>query len=93
MCWKHCNNVAWRCPICESKSDLSPDVHESLTTVVSKFEAYSKAFDSIAAAEKNKTDAVPQIMAGFEKIKALYEEGEFLVDEIILTYGVFRGGC
>ena len=74
----------------QARDDLSGQVQEQLNSVESELEAYSKAFDRIAAAEKDKTDAVPQIMAGFEKIKVLYEKGEFLVDEIILTYGIFR---
>jgi methyl-accepting chemotaxis protein len=74
----------------QARGDLSKNVRNQLEQVVSQLKAYSTAFDSIAAAEQNKIDAVPQIMAAFEKIKALYEKGEFLVDEIILTYGVFR---
>ena len=77
----------------KARDDLSGEVQQQLNIVVSQLEAYSTAFNRIAEAEKNKTDAVPQIMAGFEKIKALYEKGEFLVDEIILTYGVFRAGA
>jgi methyl-accepting chemotaxis protein len=84
---KHCRQAM---ADMQARNDLSGDVQEQLKVVVSKLEAYSNAFNSIAAAEKNKTDGVLQIMAGFEKIKALYEQGEFLVDEIILTYGVFR---
>ena len=73
-----------------ARDDLSGEVQKQLGSVVSELEAYAKAFDNIAAAEKSKINAVPQIMAGFEKIKALYEKGEFLVDEIVLAYGVFR---
>jgi methyl-accepting chemotaxis protein len=74
----------------QTRNDLSADVQDQLKMVVSQFEAYSKSFDSIAVAEKNKVDAVPQIMEGFDHVKRLYEKGAFLVDEIILTYGVFR---
>ena len=74
----------------KGRSDLPDEVQREVKIVVSQLEAYSTAFDRIAEAEKNKTDAVPQIMAGFDKVKALYEEGKLFVDDIILTYGVFR---
>ena len=73
-----------------ARDDLSGKVQKQMGSVVSELEAYKKAFDDIAAAEDSKTNAVPQIIAGFETIKTLYEKGAFLVDEIVLAYGVFR---
>jgi methyl-accepting chemotaxis protein len=74
----------------QGRDDLTADVSDQLKKVSSHLKSFSTAFDSIATAEKNKAEAVPQILANFDQIKALYEKGEFLVDEIILTYGVFR---
>ncbi len=75
-----------------AKRNLSREVKTQLETASSQLETYAEGFDGIAAAEKRKLEAVPEIMAKFDRIKSLYEEGDFWIDEIKMAYGVFRAG-
>jgi methyl-accepting chemotaxis protein len=74
----------------QSGGELSASAEKQLEEAVSQLADYTSGFELIVAAESAKINAVPRIMGMFDKIKALYTEGEFWIEEIVPAYGVFK---
>ena len=76
-----------------ARSDVSADVKKQLETAVSQLDAYTAGFGDIAGAEREKIQAVPQMIEKFDTIEKLYKEAEFLIEDVVKTYGVFRASA
>lgn len=76
-----------------AKTDLAVEGKTQLQKVVAQLDAYETGFNRIAAAEQNKIALVPGMTQKFDRIEALYKEGQFWIEDIVQTFGVFRASA